>query len=137
MRAFRKFVSQLLICLNIRKKEISRQTIHHWINEYDKNLETIISFPEASAYCHTIFQNVEKHHQRELTHYSISHTDVLRILEKNIGQKLCEALNRQDNTFFNDLCELTKRSTILCTTLLEKEITDPMSGPSSVRFSKM
>ena len=36
MRKFRKFVNYWLSYLKISDKEVSRQTIHHWLNNYEK-----------------------------------------------------------------------------------------------------
>jgi len=110
MREFRKFASQWLNCLGIKKGEVSRQIIHHWIKKYEPGFEDIISFRESCNFSHRILSEKLKPIPKEtLRAKTIPHTQVLCILEENLGHNFCVNLARSDRIFFNELCDLVSK----------------------------
>ena len=127
MRNFRNFVSQWLKCLGIRDTDVQRHTINHWIKNYEKNFESIISFQEARNYCKNILSDkVKEIPKKALLRKSVPHTDVLQILEKTYGRSFCVNLNRRDEEFFIELCGIISKFPVYCPKLLDK---DEMRAP--------
>jgi hypothetical protein len=123
MKEFRRFVSQLLNCLGIKEKDISRQTIHHWIKNYEKNFESIISFQEAKNYCKNILTKKVKEVPKEvLLRQSVPHTEVLKLLEETYGRSFCVDLSRKDREFFVELCDIIAKFPVYCSKLLDKNL---------------
>ena len=122
MRIFRKFVSQWLECLGIRTKDISRQTIHHWINQYDRDLEIILSFQEARDYTKQLLAKQIREIPQEIIHReTIPHTDALQIVQEIFGREFCVNLLRKDKIFFNELCDIISKYRVYCWNLLAKK----------------
>jgi len=127
MRAFRKFVSQWLKCVGLKDKDVSRQIIHHWIKNYEKNFQDIISFEEARTYCKELLSKVSKEVPDEVvTSKTLSHKTALQVLKDKFGQKYCFDLIHRDEIFFNELCELASKYEVYCWKLLDK---DEMRAP--------
>jgi len=123
MRKFRKFVNQWLSCLRIKEKDISRQTIHHWIKNYEKNFESIISFQEAKSYCKNILAKKVKDVPKEvLLRQSVPHTEVLKLLEETYGKLFCVDLSRRDGEFFVEFCDIIAKFPVYCSKLLDKNL---------------
>jgi len=138
MRIFRKFVSQWLQCLGLRDTEIQRHTINHWIKNYEKNFESIISFHEARDLFNQIRTRKVKTVSKEaLLRQSIPHTEVLKLLEKTYGKLFCVNLSRRDREFFVEFCDIISKFPAYCPKLLGK---DEMRAPKSfflARSNKM
>ena len=121
MRTFRKFVSQWLKCLGLRDTDIQRHTINHWIKNYKKNLESIISFNESREYCKNILTKKIKDVPKEvLLRQSVPHTEVLRLLEETYGKSFCVDLSRRDKEFFTEFCGIISKFPVYCSKLLDK-----------------
>ncbi|MCK5260778.1 MAG: TFIIB-type zinc ribbon-containing protein [Thermoplasmatales archaeon] len=115
MREFRRFVSQWLNCLGIKKGEVSRQIIHHWIKNYEPDLERIISFEEARDYCRRILSRIVKDIPETVKKdKTIPHTHVLKIIEDIFGRDYSQDLIRRDRVFFDELCELVSKYNVYC-----------------------
>ena len=138
MRKFRKFSSQWLECLGIKKEDISRQILHHWINHYEKNIEEIISFTEARNYCKTILTHSIRSIPEEVVKSKIlSHRDALNILEDSIGRQFCFDLIRKDEAFFAELLDITSKCGIYCRILIEKELFERDKRLLLTRYEKL
>jgi hypothetical protein len=123
MRRFRRFASQWLKCLVIRDSDVSRQIIHHWIKNYEKNLESIISFQEAKNYCKNILtQKVKEIPKEVILSRSVPHTEVLKLLEETYGKSFCVDLSHKDREFFAELCDIVAKFPVYCSKLLDKNL---------------
>ncbi len=139
MRQFRGFASHWLNCLGIRKGEVSRQIIHHWIKNYESGLDKVISFEEARDYCHKILSEKLKPIPKEtLRAKVIPHTIVLRVLEENLGRSFCVNLAHRDRVFFDELCDLVSKYPLYCQHLMkdEQHYGRPSWRPFFMRFLK-
>ena len=115
MREFRKFSSQWLNCLDLKKEGIQRHTIYHWIKNYESNLDKIISFKEACDYCQKIYsEKIKSIPEETLSKKVIPHTQVLCVLEENLGRSFCINLARSDPLFFNEICDLVSKYHLYC-----------------------
>jgi len=136
MREFRKFASQWLNFLEIKRGEVSRQIIHHWIKNYEPDLEKVISFQEARDYCHRVLSNViggipDKVKKDKI----IPHTQVLKIIKESFGSNYFVDLIRSDRAFFDELCDLVSKYELYCQQLLKDErLGRPKWRPFFARF---
>jgi hypothetical protein len=98
MRRFRVFVNHWLRILNISKTGVSRQTIHHWINNFDKLLDDVITFAEA--------QDFINRYTEKIPAYSVvfTHSEALGVLSNKFGREYVVGLIRSDPVFLNDFC---------------------------------
>jgi hypothetical protein len=115
MRLFRRFVSQWLNCLGVKKGEVSRQIIHHWIKNFEPDLEDIISFDEARDFVHGILSDslrgVPEDVIRAKSHpYKLA----LSFLEHFLGRGFCVDLVRSDPVFFNELVDIVSKQELYC-----------------------
>lgn len=115
MRLFRRFVSQWLNCLGVKKGEVSRQIIHHWIKNFEPGLEEIIRFKESRDFVHVILsenlRGVPKEVVRAKSHpYKVA----LRFLEHSLGLRFCVDLARRDPFFFNELVDVVSKQQLYC-----------------------
>ena len=122
MREYRNFVNQWLRCLGIGKGEISRQIIHHWIKNYESLLDKIISFDEASDYCHQILREnlkvVPKDVIKAKTH---PYKEAIYSLEQFLGRDFYVGLARSDPVFFHELASIVSKYPIYCKAPIEEE----------------
>lgn len=105
MRKFRKFVNFWLNYLRVTDDEVSRQTVHHWIKNYEKYLDKVINFPEARDY---IRQWISEALPIPV-HKPIPYGRALKILEKKFGKAYCVGLVRHDPVFFQELVDIISR----------------------------
>jgi len=106
MRKYRRFVNYWLIYLRVSDKEVSRQTIHHWIHEFEPLLDSVISFDEASNFCHNRIKNLAKDRP---SFRPIPYKDVLRFLEHKFGKQFVMNLIKTDDKFFKQLVEVISK----------------------------
>jgi len=104
MRKFRKFVNHWLKYMKVSGQEVSRQTIHHWINNYEKFLDRVISFSEASDFYKQRLSKVLPPVQK-----SIPYGRTLKTLEQKFGKTYCVSLIRSDPVFFQELVDIVSR----------------------------
>ena len=120
MRLFRKFVSQWLNCLGVKKGEVSRQIIHHWIKNYEPLLDRVISFEEARDYCHQILQEnlkvIPKDVIKAKTH---PYKKAIYSLEQFLGRDFCVSLARSDPVFFHELANIVSKYPVFCKALVD------------------
>jgi hypothetical protein len=138
MREFRKFTNQWLNFLGVKKEEIQRHTIRHWIKNYEPDLEKVISFEEARDFCHKILSERLKPIPKEtLRTRTLSHTQALCVLEENIGHKFCVNLARSDRVFFDELCDLVSKYQLYSRQIVKDErFGQPKWRPVFMRFLK-
>ena len=101
MRKFRKFASHWLKYLKISDCDVSRQIVHHWINNYDRYLDRVISFSEACNFCKSKISDIYKIPVLKPVPYG----KALKILENKFGKVFCINLARNDPVFFQELCD--------------------------------
>ena len=118
MREYRKLVNHWLSHLRITDKKVSRQTIHHWINNFEKHLDKVITFQEASNYCKTIIK------AEEVPEKIISHERALKLLERKFGKEFCFHLIRNEPEFFNELCEIISKHQVFCWEVFDKNYSE-------------
>lgn len=104
MRKFRKFANHWLKYLKISDQEISRQTAHHWINNYEKFLDKIITFSEARDFVKQRLCKVLPPVRKP-----IPYGRALKILESKFGKAYCVDLIRSDPEFFQELVDVVSR----------------------------
>ncbi len=115
MRKYRKFVNYLLKYLRVSDQEISRQTIHHWINNYDKFLDKVISFSESRDF---VRQRISKVLPVPLSK-SIPYGRALKVLKKKFGKAYCIGLARLDPVFFQELVDIVSKHGVFAWEFLE------------------
>jgi hypothetical protein len=106
MREYRTFVNDLLSQLQLTKGDISRQTIHHWINKFDPLLDDVITFAEAREYVHSRLKKT-----RPVS--PIPYRRVLKLLEKKLGRSRLLQWIRDDEPYFHELAFIISRTTVL------------------------
>jgi hypothetical protein len=115
MRLFRRFVSQWLNCLGVKKGEVSRQIIHHWIKNFEPGLEEIISFKESRDFVHGILsENLRDVPEEVVRAKSHPYKAALRFLEYSLGLRFCVELSRSDPVFFNELVDIVSKQQLYC-----------------------
>jgi len=123
MRKFRKFASQWLKILKLRDTDISWYTINHWIKNYERDFESIISFIEARDFCKSLLSEVTAEIPKEvILSISVPHTEVLKLLEETYGKSFCVDLSRKDREFFIELCDIIAKFPVYCSKLLDKNL---------------
>jgi hypothetical protein len=110
MRRFRKFVNHWLKYLKVIDQEISRQTIHHWINNYEKQFDKIITFGEARNFCKKRLYNIKKTDDKKKIPYRF----VLKLLDRKFGKQYLMNLIKKDEDFFKELCEIVSKHKVFC-----------------------
>ena len=128
LRKFRKFANHWLIYLKASKQEVSRQTVHHWISNYDKFLDKVISFPEASDFCKQRLSKVLPPPVRK----PIPYGRALKILERKFGKTYCVSLIRSDPVFFQELVDIVSRHGVFDWEFLESSF-----GGGSVSYRSL
>lgn len=100
MRHFRVFVNHWLKILGISKTGVSRQTIHHWINNFDRLLDDVITFTEAQEFI--------SRYTGKIPSYSVklTHSDALGVLRKKFGHDYVLGLIHSDPDFLSDFCRV-------------------------------
>ena len=106
MRKYRSFVNHWLRYLRVSDQEFSRQTIHHWINNYDKYLDKVITFHEARAFCKSRISEISKYIPPQKP---VSYTNVLKVLQSKFGKKFVLSLIRGDPEFYQELVEVVSK----------------------------
>ncbi len=129
MRKFRKFVNNWLQHLKVSDQDISRQTIHHWIKNYNKFLDQVISFSEARDFFR----------KRSSDIYGIilpvkpgSYKRALKILTRKFGKDYCIDLIHQDPIFFQELVDIVSKNGVFCWDLLEKNYLESSGSKHSL-----
>ena len=102
MRRFRKFVNHWLRYLKVSDEEVSRQTVHHWIKNYEKYLDKVITFSEARDF----YQQKLKEVLPPPVHKPLSYGRALKVLEGKFGKRFCVNLVRSDPVFFQELVDI-------------------------------
>ena len=98
MRRFRVFVNHWLKLLGISRVGVSRQTIHHWIDNFDRLLDDVITFNEAKEFI--------EGYTEKIPFYSVvfSYSEALGVLKKKFGYEYVVGLIRSDPLFLSDFC---------------------------------
>ena len=119
MRKFRKFINHWLQHLKISDQGVSRQTIHHWIKNYEKDFERIITFSESREYCRQHLSKITKAFPIP-PQKPIPYGKALKILERKFGKSYCINLIRTDEEFFKELVEIISKHNVFCWEFLDK-----------------
>ena len=119
MRRFRRFVNHWLQYLDVVKQDVSRQTIHHWINHYEKNFDKIITFQEARDFCNQRLCEITKISSASAPK-PISYWRALKILECKFGRAYCVDLIKKDEDFFKEFCDIISKHDVFCWEFLDK-----------------
>jgi hypothetical protein len=115
MRLFRRFVSQWLNCLGVKKGDVSRQIIHHWIKNFEPGLEDIISFKESRDFVHGVLsENLRDVPEEVVRAKSHPYKVALGFLEHSLGLRFCVELARRDPVFFNELVDIVSKQRLYC-----------------------
>ena len=115
MRKFRKFINFWLNYLRVTDEEVSRQTVHHWIKNYEKYLDKVISFPESRDFVRKRISEVIPVPVRK----PILYGRALKILERKFGKTYCVSLIRVDPEFFQELVNIVSKHGVLGWEFLE------------------
>ena len=106
MRKFRKFVNFWLNYLRFTGDEVSRQTVHHWIKNYEKYLDKVITFTESRDFVHSRIKELDKVRPPVV---SIPYKHALKILERKYGKHTVVGLIKIDEEFFSELVEVVRK----------------------------
>ncbi len=128
MRKYRKFVNYWLKYLKVSDQEVSRQTIHHWIKNYDKFLDKVISFSKSRDF---VRQRVSEVHPVPVRK-PIPYGRTLKVLEKKFGKTYCVDLARHNPVFFQDLVDIVSKHGVFIWEFLENEF-----GGGSVSYRSL
>jgi len=115
MREFRRFVNHWLKYLKVSDQDVSRQTVHHWIKNYDRFLDKVITFSDACDYCRQRLSRVLPPPIRK----PIPYGRALKILERKFGKTYCVNLIRSDPVFFQELVSIVSRHGVFSWEFLE------------------
>ena len=115
MRKFRRFVNHWLQYLKISDQEVSRQTVHHWIKNYDKLLDNAIYFSETQDFVRHRLSKVLLPPVRK----PIPYGSALKVLEKKFGKAYCVGLIRHDPVFFQELVDIVSKHGVFSWEFLE------------------
>jgi hypothetical protein len=106
MRRYRNFVNHWLKYLKINEENVSRQTVHHWLKNYEKYLNKVINFEESRGFVRV---RISKLYGRISPVEQFSYKYSLKILEGKFGKDYCFRLVRSDPVFFQELCDVISR----------------------------
>ena len=106
MRKYRPFVNYWLKYLEFYDHDISRQSIHHWFNNFDSLLDKIITFNDARNFCQNRIKELSKVRPPKK---AIPYQSTLQILTHKLGKKRVILLIRQDETFFREFVEIVSK----------------------------
>jgi len=106
MRKFRKFANHWLQHLRIDDQDVSRQTIHHWIQNFDSYLDKVITFDEARDFCQIRIKKLSKVRPPEEV---IPYRRTLRVLECKFGKTTLVHLIKEDEDFFRELVDIVSK----------------------------
>jgi len=118
MRKYRKFVNHWLKYLKASDQEVSRQTIHHWIKNFENLLDNVITFLEASAFCKSRLNQLIKVRPPQKV---IPYRRALRILEQKFGKTNLLHLIKKDEVFFKELVEVVSKHGVFGWEFLESD----------------
>ena len=116
MRKFRRFVNHLLQHLKISDQGVSRQTIHHWIKEFDHLLDRVITFEESRDYCQNRIKKLSKARPPQKT---IPYRRALEVMVRKFGRNAVVKLIKKDEIFFKDLVDVISRHGVFSWEFLE------------------
>ena len=105
MRKYRRFVNHWLQYLQVSDRDVSRQTIHHWINQFNYLLDKVITFDEARDF---VSQQVSEVHPVPVRK-PIPYGRALKVLEKKFGKAYCVGCIRDDPEFFQELVNIVSK----------------------------
>jgi len=117
MRKYRRFVNHWLQYLRVSDRDVSRQTIHHWIHEFDHLLDIVITFDEARDYCQHRLKKLAKVRPPQK---SIPYRRALEVLERKFGKTAVVRLIKTDEVFFKELADVISRHGVFCWEFLEE-----------------
>jgi DNA-directed RNA polymerase subunit RPC12/RpoP len=122
MRRFRVFVNHWLRILGISDKGVSRQTIHHWINNFDKLLDDVITFSEARDFINS--------YTEKIPFYSVvlSYSEALGVLSGRFGREYVVGLIHSDPLFLSDFCRSVGKFGVFSWDIGEKLSSHSRSG---------
>jgi hypothetical protein len=118
MRKFRKFANHWVHHLKVSDQDVSRQTIHHWIKNYNRLLDQVISFSEARDFFR---QRNSEIHGIIPPIKPVSYKRALKILTGKFGKIYCIDLIRRDPVFFQELVDIVSKYNVFCWELLDKD----------------
>lgn len=111
MRNYRRFVNYWLVYLRVSKSDVSRQTIHHWIKNFDPLLDSVVSFDDSKKYVHSRLEQLTgMRPSARVVSYSCS----LRFLEGKFGKKFLVPLLKSDEAFFRELVNVVGKHGVFC-----------------------
>jgi hypothetical protein len=111
MRKYRRFVNYWLVYLRFSKGEVSRQTVHHWIKNFDSLLDSVISFDESKKFVHSRLDELVG---MRPSAKSVFYSDSLRFLERKFGKKFLFDLLKSDEVFFRELVDVVGKHGVFC-----------------------
>ncbi len=106
MRKYRRFVNHWLRYLQVNNQDISRQTIHHWNNEFDHLLDRVITFEESRDYCKNRIKQLAKARPPQQT---IPYQRALEVMVRKFGRAAVVRLIKTDEIFFKELVNVISR----------------------------
>ena len=118
MRKFRKFVNHWLQHLKVADQDVSRQTIHHWIKNFDYYLDKVITFEEARNYCQNRLKQLAKVRPPLKP---IPYHRALAVLEQKFGKATVIKLIKTDEVFFRELVEIISKHGVFGWEFLEAD----------------
>jgi len=118
MREYRRFVNHWLQHLRVSDQEVSRQTIHHWIDNFDFLLDKVISFDDTRNYCRHRLQELVKVHPPLRP---IPYRRALEILERKFGKTTVVQLIKKDEDFFRELVGVVSKHGVFWWEFLDED----------------
>ena len=106
MRKYRRFVNHWLRYLEVNNQDVSRQTIHHWIKEFDRLLDRVITFDESRDFCQNRIKQLAKARPPQKT---IPYQRALKVMVRKFGRNAVVQLIKKDEIFFKELVDVISR----------------------------
>lgn len=117
-RKFRKFVNYWLSYLKVYDKEVSRQTLHHWFNNFDQFLDNVITFSEAQVFVKKRLERVRP----VPSQVPIPYGRALKILERKYGKVYLVRLIKSDEEFFKELVGIVSKHGVFSWEVFEADL---------------
>ena len=92
--------------IKIKEEDTSRHIINHWIKNYDKYLDKVITFSETQVFVHNRLKELDKVRPPVV---AIPYRRALKVLERKLGKHTLVVLIKSDPEFFSELVEVVCR----------------------------
>lgn len=129
MRKYRPFVNYWLKYLQFYDRDFSRQSIHHWIKNFNPLLDKVTTFNDARKFCQNRIKELSKVRppKKAITYHS-----ALQFLTHKLGKNRIILLIRRDEIFFGEFVDIVSKHGVFGWEFSESEFGGGSVGYRSV-----